>query len=766
LLSLSTALPLITIAPTLADEGEAPATPAPAAATPVEAAEPAEAPAPAETAAPAEPAAPVPAPPARTGGATTTAAPNAQAAQLWSDFNHYVRIARPDLAQASGTALLNSVNDEQLLDVVEAGEYRDWERTLQQASRIDTLKDIGQQISDKIQAARIARSQEPERIRADIQRLGENERARLNAITRLRAAGQFAAPALLSTLMDERQARLHPYVLDAVVAIGRPVVYPLSVALPDLEPVPQGQVAQALAQIGYPRAVPYLKQVLENEKTDPTAKSIAEAAYRRLAAVSNVPEGVSAAELFLTLGQNHYAHGTRMLPVSGAEAEEMGVVWTYDRAAGLVPTRVPNAIFHDVLAMRAARTALAHESNLDPALSLWLGSNLRRENRLGEQKDVSYPQGLLAPAFYLEMAGPLRQHDVLNRALEDRDPALALDAINALADTAGTEALVNREGTAQPLLRALSFPDRRVRYNAAFALANARPTSDFPGAHRVVPVLGEALRQSDERTALVLGPDQDRTNTLAAAIREMGYTVFAGTSLDEVSENIATGPGIDLVVIQQDADRVESFIRNTANDYKVASVPTVAIVTPADRIELAQRLRGNQRVVTAEISEDAASLRPAIEQASAAYAGQAVSPEEGQEFALRAINLLRDIALNTAGIYNVTDAQPALVGAMNDKRAPVVTAAASVLAMIPNAEAQNAIADAALDVTRAEEMRIALLHSLAESATLQGNKISQAQSDKVLELTRTSQGDLAQASARAHGALTLPTSNLVPMIVK
>ncbi len=32
---------------------------------------------------------------------------------LWADFNHYVRIARPDMALAAGTALLNAVDNDQ-----------------------------------------------------------------------------------------------------------------------------------------------------------------------------------------------------------------------------------------------------------------------------------------------------------------------------------------------------------------------------------------------------------------------------------------------------------------------------------------------------------------------------------------------------------------------------------------------------------------------------------------------------------------------------
>src|SRR5690606_12794146 len=118
------------------------------------------------------------------------------------------------------------------------------------------------------------------------------------------------------------------------------------------------------------------------------------------------------------------------------------------------------------------------------------------------ERDPSYGQNMRQPSFYAMIAGPLRLQDVLSKALADRDPALAVDAIDALARTAGTNALINRGAGVQPLLRALQFPDRRVRYHAALALGQALPENDYEGSQRVVPVLAEAIRQTANRYAM------------------------------------------------------------------------------------------------------------------------------------------------------------------------------------------------------------------------------------------------------------------------
>ncbi len=694
-------------------------------------------------------------------------------ASLWGDFNHYVRVARPDLAQAAAEALMSKANPQQLLDIVEASEYKDYDQTLQRASRIESLRDTAQQIADQIQAAKIKRSREPQRILDDIQNLAKGKRANFNATQRLKAGGQYAAPYLLAALLDEDQQKLHAVVLGAMVEIGLPMVYPLSVAVPHLEPVPLGQTAQVLAEIGYPQALPYLKQVLETSRANPLTLSIIQSAFDRLAEDANISVHTSAAELFLSLGLRQYTAGTKGTEAPGYDADtQQGLVWEYDREAGLVAIPVPSEIYADALAMRSAQHALRLSPQMDESLSLWLMANLRRENRLPQGvKDRSYPAAMHPPSFYIEMAGPLRQHDVLDRALEDNDIALALDAVAALASTAGTEALINREGTIQPLLRALTYPDRRVRFNAAFAMTNARPRFTFPGSDLVVPVLAEAVRQSASRHAVVLTPQPDTLNSLMATVRDLQYEPIGGLTLDEVAGQINASPSVDLIVIEASAGRVAEIFRQTLSDYRLASVPIVAVVKPIDKIELARRLGENSRLFTTLHPENPGnaatdSFRDVFERAHRANFGATINPQESKTFASTALGLLRQIAASNSTVYNVSDALPTLIQALGDDRQEIATQAARVLAVIDEPAAQSAIADAAMDATRPLNPRVALLESLAESARFYGNDLSDAQLAKLLELVKTSRGGLVNAGAQAYGALTLPTSDVVQLIAR
>jgi HEAT repeat protein len=161
------------------------------------------------------------------------------------------------------------------------------------------------------------------------------------------------------------------------------------------------------------------------------------------------------------------------------------------------------------------------------------------------------------------------------------------------------------------------------------------------------------------------------------------------------------------------------------------------------------------------MSDDTEALKAAVESATASYTGESIGATQSNEFALSALALLRDVAIDS-NVFQVTDAQPALTQALSDERDPVKIGAANVLALIDNGDAQRALAETALSTEG--DLQLAMLASLADSATYFGNHLSTDQTDRILELVQASSGDLAIAAARAHGALSLPTANAVKLL--
>ncbi|MEM1028094.1 MAG: HEAT repeat domain-containing protein [Planctomycetota bacterium] len=682
--------------------------------------------------------------------------------QLWADFAHYVRIASPELA-GEAAAALSSANPGDLLDAVEASDYNDPNRIFQRAAGMEAIAEVAAEVQAMIQIARLERSREPERIAQDITTLSQGQRAYNNATARLKAAGQFAAPQMLAALVDKDRGSEHPAIMRSMIDIGRPLVAPLSIALPELNPVPQGQIAQVLGTIGYPQAMPALKQVIEDPDTDPTARAIAQNALADIAANSRTTSGASAADLYLALGQGAYKTATTKPAALDTYDQDTntGVVWNYDRkltvngGPGLVPVVVPGTIIGDVTAMQSAETALSLNPDLDAALSLFITANLRRENRLPEgEVDRSYSSDRQEPSYYAMVAGPQRLHDVLATALDAQDAALALDAIAALSATASLDAL-------QPLVRGLGYPDRRVRFRSAEALAKAMPEESFTNDFRVVPVLGDAVRQGDSRVALVVAASQDDRNELLAAIASEGFQTIDGESVRAASGLVAVTPGVDLILVTGNLDEINQALVDSQGNYKLASSPIVAMAATEDQARLSGQFQDDQRVSV--ILEGADTLSAAVQQLTSSYSGSTLSSQESQEFALSALALLREIAVSET-TYEVTDALPALIEAVQDPRPAVAIAAGDTLSRIDDPEAQAAIAADA--ISRTGEVQVAHLIDLAESANAHGNLISAQMSDDILMLVKTAEESaLADAAAKAHGALGLPTRNAVDLIL-
>ena len=682
--------------------------------------------------------------------------------QLWADYGHYVRIAQPELAGEAAEALVK-LPPADVLDAVEAGRFENPGSIFQRAAGMESIQDVSSQLSEMVQGARLDRSREEQRIANDIEMLNQGQRAFQNATQRLSAAGQFAAPQMLAALVDQSKSDLHAAITRSMIEIGRPLVAPLSIALPQLPAVTQGQVARVLAEIGYPQAMPALREVIDNQQTDATARQVAQAAIDRLASGARMSANTSAAELYLALGEGAYRTATSTpAAVDGYdESNDTGVVWKYNKqltlngGPGLVAIVVPGAILGDAVAMQAAETALELDRDLSAALSLYLAANLRRENRLPEgENDASYPSSRQAPRYYAMVAGPQRLQDVLDRALADDDAELALDAIAGLSATASLDAL-------QPLIRGLGYPDRRVRFRSAEALARAMPTESFNNDYRVVPVLADGVRQTNSPTALVIAESQDERNELLGAISGQGFRTLDAANVGAASGLVNNAPGIDLILIRGNQAAVRQAIEATSSNYKLAVTPILVAADSASQARLSADYDSDPRVTV--VAADAENLANSVDLANTNFSGIAQETQDSSEFAITALSLLEQIAVQES-VYNVNDALPALMEAAEDERADVATGATDVLRHIDNPDAQAAIAAAAFNASG--ETQIAQLIDLAESANAHGNLLPADMTDQLLELVKSSTGDTANAAAQAHGALALPTSNAVELIVQ
>jgi hypothetical protein len=288
--------------------------------------------------------------------------------------------------------------------------------------------------------------------------------------------------------------------------IGRQAVPPLCEALLNLTGMSQRVVCDVLGNIKHPNAAPYLREVASSEKTDGPARDAARRAFSGL----GVPEA-SLSVLYADLARNYF------------DGHESLIAYPDE------PVNNVSAIFSEVMAVRTSTKALSLDPTNSRALSLFVASNLKRENDLPEGgSDPVYGQSKYTPEFYATVFGTQTCLDVLALAIDKLDTSLVRDAITALSKSTGGANLFTRGKGRQPLLEALSYPDRRVQYEAALTLGRALPAQPFSGDYSVVPLLSSAVRMGNKSLALVIVEDAEDRNLAAGALQKMGFDI-AGT---------------------------------------------------------------------------------------------------------------------------------------------------------------------------------------------------------------------------------------------
>jgi len=430
----------------------------------------------------------------------------------WQMFAHFVNVARPAQAKPFGERLLEMSNAD-FLAAIEADRLHPFEEVAEWGVDGD-LKPIWEAIQDKRQAALTERSRDADQIRADIKALGKGRTAEYLAINRLKTTGQFATPYFLEVLKDDSQSKLHPRVINAMVEVGSELTYPLSIALPNLDPTTQVMVCSVIGEIGYPEALPYLKH-MSDTATNTRVKSACLAAFNKVVEASGVDASGSAADLFIRVGLAKYNAGTDNSEILGMDlANKKGIVWRYNKSAGLVPIPVEQVIYADSLAMQNAESALKLDPEMASAVTLHLASNLRRENRLDGAPDPGYT--LPHPAgFYLLVSGAPQQKAVLNQGLIDGDTALALDAITAMANTVGDNVLL---GSEEALPVEVHNPPKQVKTTVNIIWKGRRLMTPLGGGVQIIPTkaLDSGVLQRDEDGKVAAQRDAIKVDSLPA----------------------------------------------------------------------------------------------------------------------------------------------------------------------------------------------------------------------------------------------------------
>jgi HEAT repeat protein len=455
--------------------------------------------------------------------------------ESWNDFLHYTKVGRFDLAKGYGQAILQAnPNPAELFRLVQENQQGyDLAMRVAEGAHDEELAKLTRQLLAVIDRGRFLQRTEPKIIVEEIRRLTSTPRGKMMAIRRLRDSGEYAVPYLLDIMAQAIQDPSIPTklsdMIEALPQVGRPAIRPLAAALQTDNPRLEVEIVRALGTIGYPQSVAYLKYVAEKAPL-PDMRDLALANVRKVdPQAADSPAGV----LFYQLAERYYYHDESLAPTPGAP---FGNMWFWDPQAGrLQRVEVDLAYFHELMAMRCCEWSLRADAQFGPAIGLWLAAFFKAESTGVAMPEYFGPNHAKA-LVYATTAGPEYLHQALARAVNDRNAAVALGAVEALATTAGEKSLMYTLGPSQPLLQALMFPDRAVRYSAAIAIANAGPRQPFTESRVVVQNLAEALArggsQTPGQTSQAWTPELAEAYTLRSAQAMLGLAVSRNPVID------------------------------------------------------------------------------------------------------------------------------------------------------------------------------------------------------------------------------------------
>lgn len=679
---------------------------------------------------------------------------------LLRDFIHAVRINNSEYAASLARQLLDrKLTPGEMVDLVEQSqELGRFEDSVARAMRVAETEPLAAELLRTFEQGKLERARNPDEIGKSIAALSGTRRGQIMAIERLKAAGEYAMPQLLDAYLDRSDLVRQSAVRGVMIDLGRQAIIPLSVAMMRVEPAKQEAIADVLGLIPYRTSLPFLADLRQNTRSE-AVRTAADRALARLEAGAGTAEP---ADLYLQLGEGYYAEKSELTSFPG---EPFQLLWSFDPSIGLVMVPIRTEVYHEAMAMRSAERSLALRPDNSDAVALWVASNFSREiDTPAEYQNPVYGKDRRDAMYFSVAAGPTVAQKVLGRAIDTNDTPLARRALAAVESMAGAQ-LWTGTTDRRPLLEALTYPNRRVQYEAALALAAAQPTAGFPGSERVVPTLAGAIRDASMMYAAVVAADNETYQAMRRSLEKAGYTVLPfGARLEDLSGPIAEVPGVDLVTASGlSGENLVRLVEGVRGSPKLSATPVLGLAPAESYPELRRRYEQDSSVAIRPQAIGEEMMLESVNGLVGAASGGPIAGDEARGYSKRALAALRDLAVSNNPVFNVGDASLPLMAAMSDGTGATKLELAEVLSRVGQQRVQVALMDAALEAKGDE--RVALLHKVADSAKRFGNQLEARQVGRLTELATKGSETEATAAAALMGALNLPNSQIVPLIM-
>lgn len=682
--------------------------------------------------------------------------------ELLRDFIHFVKIARFDVAADLGNQLLDvGMDPEAFVDLIEQSrEQQRFEEAVAAGMRVPVLEPIAAKLDGAFRDGKLARARNPGEIARNIELLTQGLRARSLARERLIVAGEYAMPQLLDAYLQQRDLALKAQVQRLLVDMGRHAIIPLTTAMPGLDEARQESIAEVLGLIPYRTSLPVLIDIYQSTSND----AVRQACSRAINRLGGDPSS-DVAQMYALLADSYYAQPDELTSFPG---EDYQLIWDFNPGLGLVMVPIMTPVFHEAMTMRMAERSLGLNPTENETLALWIASNYSRELDTPENyENPVYSSDRRDAEYYGIAVGPDIDQLVLRRALDTRDTPLVRLTIDAIAQTAGSRSLWGQSIDGRfPLLESLGYQNRRVQFETALALGTAQPSESFTGSERVIPLLASAVKDASSLHAIILtGRDRESYDQYRSSLEQLGFTVLppAQNGLSDLEASIAEIPTIDLIITSMDFDSTLLSIESARGENKLAVTPVLALMGPDDVIPMNRQYNRDQTVSVRRSAISNSAFDESVSTLLDVASGGPISQDEADEYAYRAIEVLRNLAISNNQTLNISDASSILIDVLDQVDGLTLLDIAEIISYMPQQKSQQAIMDKAL--ASADDIQTELLILVSDSGKRFGNQLNSRQIRRLIELAQDENDELATTAVATMGALELTNDTLVPLIL-
>jgi len=473
---------------------------------------------------------------------------------------------------------------------------------------------------DMAEKAAARRKADMGKVKELIRDLEKGFKERWRAVAGLVAAGEIAVPYMLNCLSDAylasraknwvgkewteqrrlaQKQEIKAAVKIAIKRIGRDAVYPLIQGLRSWEPEVQQEVMWLLTLQKDTRSGPALKALSIDERQTPEVRNRALEAFQKVMgskATDALPE-----QEYLRLAEDYYYERGTVIPYffdeqvplwKWVQPKRRPAVPSYEKA--IVQERIPRYAFNERMAEQACYEALRLDPELEPATSLLVCIYFKQVSEIGTllighkkggphrlsapllKATQAQAKKLVAIPFLVQPIGKRPLYGAMRRALRDRDSYILLQCIAHLRADADRSPDVG-EG---PVVEALGFTDKRVRYAAAECLLHVAPNGELGGAEKTVNVAAHALSEVTQRAVLVMDDSTQNRNRLRADLAALKYAaVEASNKSDGLAMARRGYPPPDAILLAASLANanIRDVVLTIKRDARSATVPIILL---------------------------------------------------------------------------------------------------------------------------------------------------------------------------------------------